>query len=286
MRISVEAISPEAAREIQTRSEAVAQRKLNPLHVHRLASQIKAGDWRLTHQAIALDTSDRLIDGQHRIAAIIEANTTIELVVARDVDPDVFYVIDTGRARTAANALQIIGIPSAIVVASAIKSLLKYQATKGTRRLWSNELTATVSTERVVQIAQSPLGLLLRTQQSTADYMLGGVGRAGARVSVMVALTAIKSTAKGAHDAAIAEFVEKVATGAMLPPDSPILAYRRWLTNVYPQYAHHERGYVATIALLKTWQAYRDGAPRSVLSVRPGFEDMPDLDAEAAEDAA
>jgi hypothetical protein len=283
MRIAVEVITPEDARWIQDASDTVTQRKLNPTHVHRLASAMKAGHWKLTHQAIALDGEGRLIDGQHRVAAIIEANMDVEMVVARGVDAGAFHVIDTGRTRNSANALQIAGIASAVVVSSAVKMFLKYEATKGTKRLWSNTLTAEITNEDVVTYATKPEGILLRGQQSTADYMLGGVGRAGARVPIMVALTLIRAAAPDNPDT-VAEFIEKVATGSMLPAGSPILAYRRWLTNMYPQYSHHERGYAALIATLKTWRDWRDGKDRSVLSVRPGHEVMPDLIAEAQAD--
>jgi hypothetical protein len=271
-------MTPEQAREIQTRSELVTQRHLNPLHVHRLASQIKSGHWLLTHQAIALDTSGRLIDGQHRIAAIVEANRAVDVVVARDVDPATFHVIDTGRPRNAGNTLQIAGITSAVVVAGAVKMVLKYDATKGTRRLWDVRLAAEITNEDVLTLAQSPRGLLLRGQQSTADHMMNGLGRLGARIPVMVGLTLIREATPD-NPATISAFIDKVATGTMLPVNSPLLAYRRWMTNLYPQYPSHQRGYAALIALLKTWQDNIEGTERAVLSVRPGHEALPNLTA-------
>jgi hypothetical protein len=276
VRLSVETITPEEARVIQHEAEGVTQRNLMTTHVHRLAHAIRSGQWLLTHQAIAFDTTGRLVDGQHRIAAIVEANMPVEVVVAREVDPRAFQVIDTGRNRSSGHVLQIAGIPSAIVVSSAIKALMKYDETVGSRRSWQR-LDLTITNEDVVEFAITPRGVLLRGQQSTADYMLSGVGRVGARVSVMVGLTLIREATGGEHDAQITEFVEKVAQGSMLPVNSPILAYRRWLTNQYPQYAHHERGYAALIALLKTWQDFTEGRERAVLSVRPGAENLPDL---------
>jgi len=45
-------------------------RPINQAHVNRLAKEITAGRWQLTHQGIAFDTKGILIDGQHRLWAI------------------------------------------------------------------------------------------------------------------------------------------------------------------------------------------------------------------------
>lgn len=45
----------------------VLNRPLKQAHVDRLAREMAAGRWRLTHQGIAFDVSGCLIDGQHRL---------------------------------------------------------------------------------------------------------------------------------------------------------------------------------------------------------------------------
>ena len=42
-----------------------------------IARDMKAGHWRLTHQGIAFDPAGVLIDGQHRLWAIVESDTTL-----------------------------------------------------------------------------------------------------------------------------------------------------------------------------------------------------------------
>ena len=58
-------------------------RKLNEKQVSLLASDMVSGNWRLTHQAIAIDADGELIDGQHRLRAVLKSNAAVNMYVAR-----------------------------------------------------------------------------------------------------------------------------------------------------------------------------------------------------------
>jgi len=65
-----------------------------------LHAQMKANLWRRTHQGIAFDTNGRLIDGQHRMWAIVESGCTVWIYVSRGINPEDVVVIDTGISKT------------------------------------------------------------------------------------------------------------------------------------------------------------------------------------------
>lgn len=75
-------------------------RNLSKSHVTYLANEIINGNWKLTHQGIAFDEQGRLIDGQHRLQAIINANIPIKMMVTTDEPVDKFAIIDRGMPRT------------------------------------------------------------------------------------------------------------------------------------------------------------------------------------------
>lgn len=56
---------------------------------------MRRGDWLVTHQGIAFDTRGVLVDGQHRLGAVVEADVTVKIAVFTDVEPDTFDVLDT-----------------------------------------------------------------------------------------------------------------------------------------------------------------------------------------------
>lgn len=82
-------------------------RPVKQQHVERLARDMKAGRWRLTHQGIAFDTTGLLIDGQHRLWAVIEANVTVKLRVFFNEPPENRHVLDTGERRSNLDVLAI-----------------------------------------------------------------------------------------------------------------------------------------------------------------------------------
>ena len=80
--------------------------------VHSYARQMRNGTWSLTHQGIAFDEDGKLVDGQHRLSAIIEANIPVQMNVTRGVErkPGEIFTIDMGRKRTYQNAVSMGGI--------------------------------------------------------------------------------------------------------------------------------------------------------------------------------
>ena len=103
-----------------------ANRKLNETHVERLAEDIRRGDWRQTFDPVRFNRKGELVDGQHRLSAIVACGKTVPLYVARNLDPRAMAVIDTGRARSVADVLQINGVKNARKLAAAAKSIHYY----------------------------------------------------------------------------------------------------------------------------------------------------------------
>jgi hypothetical protein len=74
-------------------------RQMRPASVRRYAEMMKNGDWKFTHQGVAF-SHRRIIDGQHRLAAIVASNKPQWMVVFVEQEDDVFGVLDRGTART------------------------------------------------------------------------------------------------------------------------------------------------------------------------------------------
>ena len=93
-------------------------RPLSRTLVRAFAEAMSRGDWMVTHQGIAFDVNGVLVDGQHRLAAIIEADLPIEMTVFTEVDEGTFDVLDTGKRRNAADVLAIEGEKSSTMLAA------------------------------------------------------------------------------------------------------------------------------------------------------------------------
>lgn len=78
----LEAITPDIAamwlRECNNGNRAIKQGV-----VKKYAQDIIEGNWRITHQCIAFDSTGHLVDGQHRLSAVVLACQPIEAYIAR-----------------------------------------------------------------------------------------------------------------------------------------------------------------------------------------------------------
>lgn len=84
----------------------VRNRSISKSTVEAYARDMVDGRWALTHQGIALDREGRLVDGQHRLTAVVRSGVTIRMAVTYNVDPETYRVVDTNaRARSTADVL-------------------------------------------------------------------------------------------------------------------------------------------------------------------------------------
>lgn len=80
-------------------------RPVRRAHVKFLARQIMDGQWQLNGQAIIVADTNDILDGQHRLLAVIDAGMAIKSLVVYGITREAFKTIDTGAVRTAADAL-------------------------------------------------------------------------------------------------------------------------------------------------------------------------------------
>src|SRR5215510_6988131 len=104
MRFEKVTVTPELAAKLLLKNEG--NRKLREQHAAGLARAIENGQYKLTHQAAAVTKKGRLVDGQHRMRAVILANKSVEMWIAYDVPDDTFSVLDAGMPRKMHERLQ------------------------------------------------------------------------------------------------------------------------------------------------------------------------------------
>lgn len=107
----VEIITPEYA-EYVLANHNKRNRRASVKHIERLAKEMQKGQWSLNGATIAFDDEGVLIDGQHRLAAVVLAGIPMRFIVVRGVsDPRAFLTIDTAmRLRSAGQISEMIGL--------------------------------------------------------------------------------------------------------------------------------------------------------------------------------
>ena len=91
-------ITPDDARKLLTKN--TKNRTLRESWVEQLVVLIREGKWATTHQGIGIAKSGRILDGQHRLNAILRSGRSVEIMVTTGMDEDDYRWIDCGKVRT------------------------------------------------------------------------------------------------------------------------------------------------------------------------------------------
>lgn len=120
-------LTPELATELLERN--TLNRPLSDQHVSRIARQIKAGKWRFNGDTIKIADTNDILDGQHRLWAVIESKVPVETILVRGIERDAFATIDTLRKpRSGSDILTLNGAHQyRQIISSAIPWLIRWQ---------------------------------------------------------------------------------------------------------------------------------------------------------------
>lgn len=120
-------ITPEEATHLLEMN--ASNRPLNDQHVQRIARQIADGKWRFNGDTIKIAASNDILDGQHRLWAIVEAKVPVQTIVVRGIHPDAFATIDTLRKpRSGSDVLALVGATNnRSTISVALQWLIRWQ---------------------------------------------------------------------------------------------------------------------------------------------------------------
>lgn len=105
--VKIELITPEVAEKMLKKNPE--NRKLQPLLSARYSKDMEQGRWKFNNSTIGLCIDGTLMDGQHRLSAIVKTGLSAEMIVVRNLERDAFSTIDIGKKRNLSDFLAIRG---------------------------------------------------------------------------------------------------------------------------------------------------------------------------------
>lgn len=243
-------ITPELAKQWLERN-IENNRGIRPQVVDAYARDMAAGRWHITGDPIRFDEDGNLIDGQHRLHAVIKSGVPITSCVVRGIRREAFFVIDSGIRRTMGDEFTFAGEKNAIALAAAIHQLMRYErnimdkgtSLKATRAEYMEEL------ERHPEIRDS-----IHFGQMTKNILRHSIG------------TALHYLFSRKDKVLADEFFIKLAQGTNLEDDDPIYMLRERLMRENIKGGKTRMVPREVIALvIKAWNAKRKNErPRSL----------------------
>lgn len=126
--IEVKEVTPEMAKDILENHNNL-NRHRNKAHVKALLNNMKQGTWRFNGDTIRFDKDGELIDGQHRLAALVEFGKPLQMIVISGFDKETMRTIDQEiKPRNLADLFKIYDVKDATNVAGIINRFFSMKA--------------------------------------------------------------------------------------------------------------------------------------------------------------
>ncbi|MEV6504844.1 hypothetical protein AB0M61_01820 [Streptomyces sp. NPDC051642] len=262
-------ITPELAK--KWLAQNTHNRNLRERVVNGYAADMRDGNWVEDGQSIKFAKGDvvlldkppvvggALLDGQHRLGAIVTADITVRMLVVSNLDDSTQEVMDTGAKRVLGDVLKLRGEPYSVALAATLMRV--YQWEKGYRKNLKSAGHARPTHRQLLEV-------LDRHPELRRSVEIGDrVRKVGRLTSSTVGLCHWLFNSVDSDDCAY--FFARLADGVKLDSDDPIYALRRVLENFAADRGRPDEA-IVTALVIKAWNAYREGRTVGVLAFRPG----------------
>lgn len=243
-------------------------RTLRREHVDSLARDMAAGGWHLNGEPIKFSVDGVLLDGQHRLRAVVKSGSTIQALVVWGLAPQTQDSMDTGSKRTAADMLALHGEKNTALLAATIRLAVQaevYGALQGgptNRRVTNREIANYLSDHPQIELAVNHARRVARDLDCPASVI-------GYALWVLMSIDAQEAF----------DFFTDASQRVGLEAGDPVLALGRRFAE-----ARRNREFLPTevrISMIyRAWNARRAGRPLTVLransnSARGGAVEIP-----------
>jgi len=154
MKVTQRVITPRTATKILS-SNSENNRKIRDNHVAKLARDMTNGAWEDNGETIIISKTGELLDGQHRLSAIIKSGLKQKMVVVTGVPNEVITTIDQGASRGLHDALQVYGFKNSSSLAATYRLVSSYKNRKYITR--KRHSKARTSAEAIKLIEENPV---------------------------------------------------------------------------------------------------------------------------------
>lgn len=253
--VTIETVTPDIAAEWLVGN--THNRSMKDRAVHKYAADMVAGEWDLNGESIKFNGDGRLLDGQNRLLAVVEAGVAIRTVVVRGIAAQSQETVDVGVPRGLADVLKLRGETSTTELGAAISAYWRFR-----RDPTGMATTDYPSIHVALALLEENPGL--RESVRAADVIRRAIGfRSGIAAPLHYITNSIDS-----EDAEA--FWQRLTVGADLETNDPIFVLRGVILADRPMHGQKMTKVRLWALSVKAWNAYREGRRVSLLVWRPG----------------
>lgn len=256
----VELITPQKAAAYLKFNES--NRPLKQGVVSRYAEAITNGQWEVNGEAIKFDEEGRLLDGQHRLHAVLKCGKAIESYVIRGLAGAVFDTLDTGKARSGADTLALSGEKNYHVLAATLRILI-IEEELGESSLHQTDFSRLITNKDLLNALERHPQL-----RYSVATVINSIGLRRLIPMPPAAYCHYRFAEKNRQQAD--EFFRKLAKGDSLSSDSPLLALRNKLIVLKGTRLGAKIRAEIMACTIKAWNFHRKNQPSKSLRWQEG----------------
>ncbi|MCX4677649.1 hypothetical protein OG413_20470 [Streptomyces sp. NBC_01433] len=231
-------------------------RNLRAAAIDAYVRDIQADCWPLNGEAIKLDVNGNVLDGQHRLHAVVKADMAVTTFIVGGLPAETQATMDSGLKRTTSDALSLADESNATTVASVL------------RRVWAWEQGDRKFTRRVKSTTAECTALLHKHPEIRRSAEVANRTRVAFPHIPQSALGTAHHLFNAISPDECAWFFQRIGDGVGLSSGHPILALRSRVTSERAKEGRIE--WARHLAyLVYAWNAVREDRPLSRLLVRP-----------------
>lgn len=237
-------------------------RDLRPHRVMSFAGMIYRGEWQVTTDGIGFDTTGVLLNGQHRLTAIVVADLEVPIVVVRGLLPSAQAVTDQNLTRTLGDTLKLMEKKNYFVLAGALGWMYRLGYCWETGNVHYSDPGKRPSITQLLDILEAHPGL---------EDMPKEVSRVRRTVKVRAAsFMALWYNLRLIDREEADLFVDKLANGDRLLRTDPIHLLRVLLIREAQQRSRSLADYREVALTIKGWNAWREQKPMVGITFKYG----------------
>lgn len=259
IKTDVVTITPRLARQLLDQN--TGNRKVSGTNLAKIKTIMERGEWALNGEAVKVAKDGRILDGQHRLRAAVETETTFETLIVYGLEDESQETMDGGKSRTLADILSIRGYKSATATAAITLAIIRSEQWNIRAAVSGGSNAYTVTNRQAID--------RLEREATIADIpkIISSVRKVGMSGKTAGLLYYVFS---GVDSEDADHFFEKLTTGADMDRGNPILTLRNLLIDTrYTARGEINQTYIAAVTI-KAWNRYRAGEPSVQLRFRIG----------------
>lgn len=239
-------------------------RNVNERNVDSYSRDMRLGRWHMDGAPIRFNREGQLIDGQHRLLAVMQSETNQRFLVVKGVPHAAMTTMDTGKTRSKADVLAIFDPTLSNVNNLAATAVVHYRWKHGVRGTALRN--APVSNDELIQHVVENQEMLIEATKMGKRMTNHHPAFTGQAYSLADALFQEFDPEDRAY------FWERLMDGSGLQAGDPVFALREYLIREGKGKGTRPRVRVevALALIVKAWNAYRDGRQIKLLHFKPG----------------